>query len=253
VRERDAFVLQSIALDPNRYLVELLIMIDALKRSSAKTISAIIPYYGFCRQDRKDKPGVPITAKLIANLLSVAGITRVLTVDLHAGQIEGFFEIPVDHLHCQEILVNKAIKILGNDCLVVAPDIGSVKVIEKVAKLISSDFVVIDKQRLSSNQVGMTLIGNLTNKKVLIVDDICSTATTLTSAAQLCKEHGAETIVGMFTHAICCEDAVEKLESSAFDAIITTNTAPSMNRFKQSKKIQVVSIAPLIAKNIEQF
>jgi ribose-phosphate pyrophosphokinase len=253
VQGRDVFVLQSIAINPSHYLMELLIIVDALKRSSAKNIVAIIPYFGYCRQDRIDKPGVPITAKLIANLLSTAGITRLMTLDLHAGQLEGYFEIPVDHLHCQELFVNEAKKMLGPNSMAVAPDIGSIKIVKKVAKLMNSDFAVIEKQRLSEDHIEMILIGNLTSKNILIADDICSTGATLIAAAQLCKDHGAEKIIGAVTHGICSNNAVQKLESSPFDAIIITNSIPSFDRFAHAQKIHVISVASLIASAIQRL
>lgn len=253
VRGRTVYVLQSTALNPNFYLVELLIIVDALKRASAKEIIAIVPYFGYCRQDRKDKPGAPITAKLIANMLSTSGISQLITVDLHAGQLEGFFEIPVDHLHCQSLLAKEAFKLFGNQpFVVVAPDLGSVKIVEKMAKLTSSDVVVIEKQRLSSESVVMRLIGNVANKNVLLVDDICSTASTICAAAELCKRENAKQVVAAVTHGICTGDAIQKIESSTLSSLILTNSVPVFNRFSASSKIAVVSIASLVANTIKK-
>lgn len=253
VQGRNVFVIQSIALDPNFYLMELLIIVDALKRASAKNITAIIPYFGYCRQDRKDKPGVPITAKLIANMLTAAGITHLVTFDLHASQLEGFFEIPVTHLHCQKLLVDFALPLLGKDYLVIAPDIGSIKRAEKVAKLMEADFAIIEKRRISSMDVKMTLIGTLSAKNILIADDICSTANTLVSAAKLCKEHGAEKIIATVTHGVCSGNAIEQIENSPLNHLIVTNTIPFFNRFNSSTKILSTSVAPLIANEIKKM
>lgn len=253
VRGRDVFVLQSIALNPDFYLMELLIMIDALKRASAKSIIAIIPYYGYCRQDRKDKIGVPITAKLVANLLTVAGATRVITLDLHAGQLEGFFEIPVDHLRCHPLLIASAKKLIGNHCIVVAPDVGSTKVAEKAAILIDAGLAVIEKQRLSPTEVKMNLIGSVEGKDVLIADDMCSTGSTLVAAAELCRRHGAKKIIGAITHAICSDDAINKIENSKLDALFMTNSVSSSDRFTHSKKIIIVSAASLIAETMKSL
>lgn len=252
VRGRDVFLLQTIALNPNFYLMEALIIIDALKRASAKNIMVILPYFGYCRQDRKDKPGMPITAKLVANLLTVAGATRLITVDLHAGQIEGFFEIPVDHLHCQKMLGEEARKIIGNNTVVVAPDIGSIKIAKKMAELLGCDLAMIEKQRESSHEVKMTMIGNVKNKNVLITDDMCSTGETLVKAAYLCKEHGALKILGAVTHALCVENAIEKIEKSPLEILVTTNTIPT-GAFNDGKKVKVLSIAPLIAETLEHL
>lgn len=254
VRGRDVFVVQSLALNPNFYLVELLIIIDALKRASARSIIAIIPYFGYCRQDRKNKDGDPITAKLVANLLSTAGATRMIAVDLHAGQLEGFFEVPVDHLHCQSLLVNAAKDYFqGDPSIVVAPDIGSIKIAEKLAKQLNVGLAVIKKERLSAFDVTMTLIGDIREKGVIIVDDICSTGGTLVAAAELCRLHGADNIIALVTHAILADDALEKIEGSAIGHMIVTNSVPPSERFVDSKKIAVLSIAGLLADGIRSL
>lgn len=253
VLNRTVFVLQSLALEPNNYLMELLLMVDALKRGGAKTICAIIPYFGYSRQDRKDQPGVPITAKLVAAMLSTAGITHLITCDLHSGQLEGFFEIPVFHEHCQKLLTDRAVELIDKNFTVVEPDLGSIKMIKKLSHL-NTNFVVIDKQRISPTEVKMNLLGNLSTESVLIVDDICSTAGTLVAAASLLKsEYGVKQIVVAVTHAVCCGDALEKIESSPIETLIVTNTIPFFDRFSKSSKVVGVSIAPLIANTIKSI
>ena len=246
VKGRDTYVLQSLAQDPQRHLMELLIIIDALKRSSAKTITAIIPYFTYCRQDRRDKPGVPITAKLVANLLSAAGIDHMITLDLHSDQVEGFFEIPVTHLHCQELLCANIQPRLGNNAIVVAPDIGSIKIAESMAKLLKVEMAVIKKNRLNSTDVEMSLIGDVSGKAVLIVDDICSTASTLVKAAELCQKRGAAQVYAVITHGLFVQEALAKIEASPLQQLVTTDTIP----LSPAGKIEQVSIAKILADSI---
>jgi ribose-phosphate pyrophosphokinase len=254
VRGLDAFVLQSIALDPNNYLVELLIMIDALKRASVHSIIAVIPYYGYCRQDRKDKTRVPITAKLVANLLVNAGATRVLTMDLHAGQIQGFFDIPVDNLYARPLLAEECKKVLTEEFIVVAPDIGSVKLARSYATHFGVDFAIVDKHRTNATKVEVvTLIGDVKGKDVLLADDMCSTAGTLVSAAKACREKGAKRIFAAIPHGLFVKDAVEKIEKSPIEALIVSNTVPCTDRLKHSTKIKVISVAPLFGQAISRI
>lgn len=247
VRGRDVFILQSIVGEPNHYLFELLIIIDAIKRSSAKSITAVIPYLGYCRQDRKNKPGVPITAKLVANVLATAGITNLITFDLHADQVEGFFETNVDHLHCQKLLSDIAKKLIGKSCMVVAPDIGSIKIAESMAKLLDTKLAVIKKERLNPFEVSMTLIGTVNNRNVLIVDDLCSTAGTLVEAANLCRQQGAKKIIAAVTHGLFVGDAIKKIEASTLECLLITDTIQLQS---VSKLIKTVSIAPMVAEAI---
>jgi ribose-phosphate pyrophosphokinase len=249
VRGKDVFILQSIALDPNFYLMELLIMIDALKRASARSVVAVIPYFGYCRQDRKDKPRVPITAKLVANLLVEAGVSRILTVDLHAGQLQGFFDIPVDHLHGRKILLERLEQQCElSRCVVVAPDIGSVKIARAFANQLKVELAIIDKQREVGSMIqGLTLIGDIKGKDVLLADDMCSTGETLASAAKACQEKGAQRILGAVTHGICVNRAIERIEESPLEVVFMTNTIPNSDRLKGSNKWVTVSIASLIA------
>lgn len=252
VRGRDIFVLQTVALNPNYYLMELLIMIDALKRASARSIAAVIPYFGYCRQDRKDKPRVPITAKLVANLLVNAGATRVLTMDLHAGQLQGFFDVPVDNL-CGRAILAEALKELcdDGDWIVVSPDIGSIKLARTYAKLLGVEMAVVDKLRISATQVeAATVIGNVKGKDILLADDMCSTAGTLVSAAKACQEKGAKRIFAATTHGLLIGEAVERINKSPIEALLISNTIPNVDRTKQSDKIHVVSVAPLFGQAI---
>lgn len=252
VRDKEVFVLQSLALDPQRYLLELLIIVDALKRASAKKITAIIPYYSYCRQDRRNKPGVPITAKLIANLLTASGVTHLITFDLHAEQIEGFFDIPVTHLHCQHLLAQQAKKICKTDTTVVAPDIGSIKIAEQTAKSLHLGLSVVKKERLSSVRVKTMLIGDVANKNVFIVDDMCSTAGTITAAAFLCKEMGAKKIIAGVTHGLFVADSLKKITASPIETLFVTNTICQKDRISATKKIHTISISKMIADEIRK-
>lgn len=253
VRGRDTFVLQSVALNPNFYLMEMLIIIDALKRASARSIVAVLPYFGYCRQDRKDKPRVPITAKLMANLLVQSGTSRLLTIDLHAGQLEGFFDIPVDHLHSRNTLIDALHRDLcwegeRSSCVVVAPDIGSIKLARRFASQLDVDLAVIEKQRISATAVlETTLIGSVEGKDVIIIDDICSTGSTLTAAAELCRNRGAKRIVAAMAHGIFVGQAVNKIEKSTIEFLLTTDTIPISERLRGFHKQHRISIAPLLA------
>lgn len=251
VRGRDVFVLQSIALDPNNYLMELLIIVDALRRASAKSIAAIIPYFGYSRQDRKDKPRVPITAKLVANLLVNAGVTRVLTMDLHAGQIQGFFDIPVDNLYGRHCLAAAFKEHAIGELVVVAPDIGSVKLARSYASYLGADLAIVDKQRYSAHDVEVVaLIGDVKGKCVLLADDMCSTAGTLVSAAKACQEKGALKIYAAVTHGLCVGDALMKIEASPIEALFMSNTIQDDDRFAKTAKVKIVSVANLFGQAI---
>lgn len=254
VRGRDVFVLQTIALDPNNYLIELLILVDALKRAAARSINVVIPYYGYCRQDRKDKPRVPITAKMVANMLEGAGVTQVLTLDLHAAQIQGFFDVPVDNLHGRALLAEAFRQYGLKEAIVIAPDAGSVKLARDYAAQLETEFAVLDKARLSSDQVEvMTVIGNIEGKDVLLADDMCSTAGTLVSAAKACHEKGAKRIFATITHGLFVGESVERIESSPIEVLLMSNTIPWTDRLKGSTKIKLISIAPLIASAIKRI
>ena len=250
VRGRDVFVIQSVAREPNFYLMELLIMIDALKRASAKSIVAVIPYFGYARQDRKDKPRVPITAKLVADLLATAGATRVLTMDLHAGQIQGFFDVPVDNLYARPILADAMLKEKKNDLIVMAPDLGAIKIARAYANHLKADFGVIDKRRVSSEEVAVTaIIGNLKGRDVLLADDMCSTGGTLVQAAHACKEAGAQRIFAAFSHGLLVGEAKTQLVNSSIEKIFMSNTVPPLEE-NIHEKIEIVSVAGLFGEAV---
>lgn len=246
VRGKNVYVVQSVAIHPNEYWMELLILVDALRRASAKSIVAVIPYFGYSRQDRKDKPRVPITAKLVANLLTQAGVDRLITMDLHAEQLQGFFDIPVDHLYARPLMV-QAIKKKGfTNGIVVAPDIGSVKIARSYAEELGTDFAIVDKHRKSASEVEvLNLIGDVNGKDVLLADDICSTAGTLASAAKACHEKGANRVIAAVTHGLFVEDALDKIDNSPIEILYCADTIPLQESQAKCKKLQAVSCAGL--------
>lgn len=247
VRGRDVFVLQTIARRPNHYLMELLILVDALKRASARSICAIIPYYGYMRQDRRDGR-VPITAKLIASLLERAGVTRVMTLDLHAEQVEGFFDVPVDNLQARSFLIEEIEKWGLKDCVVVAPDVGSVKRARVFSEKMKAEFAIIDKRRLNAERVGKgVLIGSVKGKDVLLVDDLISTGATLELAAEVCKREGAKRVFAAATHGLFAKPKV--LKESAIEKMLVTNSLPPQKDF--AERLEIVSVAPLFGQAIE--
>jgi len=252
VRGRDVFVMQTVALDPNNYLMELLIMVDSLRRASAQSIVVVIPYFGYCRQDRKDRPRVPITAKLVANIIQNAGATRVLTMDLHTDQLQGFFDTPVDNLYARPC-ISKVIK-QEVDCrnmVVVTPDIGSIKLTKAYAQQLGVDFAIVDKHRSDANHVEVvTLIGDVKGKDVLLADDMCSTAGTLVSAAKVCHEKGANRIFAAVTHGLFVGDSVQKIEQSFIETLYVSNTIAHTDRLNGFTKIKIVSVANLFGQAI---
>lgn len=248
VRGRDVFLLQSVARHPNLYLMELLIMVDAMKRASARSIIAVLPYYGYARQDRKGTAREPITAKLVADLLEKAGVTRVLTMDLHTEQIQGFFNIPVDNLYARPVLVEAVQRLKIKKCTVVAPDVGGTKLARSFAEELKCDYAIVDKRRISANRVEMNaLIGDVKDSDVLIVDDICSTGNTLQAAARVCKSAGAKRIFCAVTHGLFASAGA--FEESAIEMMLVSNTVPLPSKINR-KKLEVVSVAPLFAKAI---
>lgn len=250
VRGRDVFVLQTIARRPNHYLMELLILVDALKRASVRSIGVLLPYYGYARQDRKDKGRVPITAKLVADLLVTAGATRVLTMDLHAEQIQGFFDIPVDHLFARPAFIDAVHKLGLKKPVVVAPDLGSIRIARSFAEILKADLAIVDKRRVSAERVETeALIGSVKDKDVLIVDDIVSTGKTLKNAAMVCKKAGAKRIIAAVTHALLVEKAFEE---SAIERLLVSNTIPLADTIARDR-IEVVSVASLFSQAIQSI
>ena len=247
VRGCDVFIIQS-TFPPTDNLFELLLMVDAAKRASAKRIVAVLPYFGFARQDRKDQPRVPIGSKLVANMLTAAGVSRVMTMDLHADQIQGFFEVPVDHLYGSAVF-SEAIRELNLPNLIMAsPDMGGSKRAYAYAKHLETDVVVCYKQRKKANKVDkMFLIGDVEGKDVLLVDDMIDTAGTLTKAADIMAEKGASSVRAICTHPILSGVAYERIENSKLTELLVTDTIPLK---RQSDKIRVVSVAELFAKVI---
>jgi ribose-phosphate pyrophosphokinase len=245
VRGRDVFIVQPTCPPVNDHLMELLIMVDAFKRSSANSIIAVIPYFGYARQDRKAAPRVPITAKLVANLIEKAGIDRVVTLDLHAGQIQGFFDIPVDNLY-GSIVFEDYIKSKNlQNAIVASPDIGGVARARALAKSLGLDLAIVDKRREKANQSEvMNILGDVDGKHVILVDDMVDTAGTLVGAAKALKEHGATGVMACCTHALLSGPAYDRLESGDLDELVVTNSMP----LKQtSDKVTVLSIAPLMS------
>ncbi len=254
VRGKDVFVVQPTCPPVNENLMELLVMLDALKRASARRITAVIPYFGYARQDRKDQPRVPITAKLVANLLTVAGADRVLTLDLHAGQVQGFFDIPVDHLYAVNVFIDyfKKKKIDGN-LVVVSPDVGGIKMARAYAKRFSAGLAIVDKRRNSPDSTEvMHILGEVKNKNAILVDDLIATGSSLVEAAKALREAGAKKIYACVTHGVLSGNAVSKLENSPIDFLVITNSIP-LPKEKKSKKIKVVSVGKLFAEAIKRI
>ncbi len=244
VRGSELFIIQS-TFSPVDNLFELLLLIDAAKRASAHHIYAVMPYYGFARQDRKSKPRVAIGAKLIANLLCAAGVNRIITMDLHSDQIQGFFDVPVDHLYASTIFVPYLMNLNLPNLIVASPDTGGTKRANAYAKFLNSDLVICYKQREKANQIGgMMLIGDVKGKDVVLLDDIIDTAGTITKAADLMMESGANSVRAMCTHALLSSNAVEKIEKSSLQEVIVTDTIPVK---QQSNKLTVLSVAELFA------
>src|SRR5687768_4084791 len=228
VRGADVYVVQSTCCPVNDSLMELLIMIDALKRSSAYRITAVMPYFGYARQDRKDQPRVPITAKLVADLITTAGTDRVLTMDLHAGQIQGFFNLPVDHLYALPVLLDYITKKKVNDLVVVSPDAGGVERARAYAKRLEASLAIIDKRRTGPNQTAvMNIIGEVEDRNVIIVDDIIDTAGTLIHTVQALHERGARSISAACTHAVLSGPAIQRINESELQKVFVTNTIPT--------------------------
>ncbi len=250
VRGKDVFIIQSTCAPANVNLMELLILTDALRRSSANSITAIMPYFGYARQDRKAAPRVPITAKLVANMIQTAGIDRVVTIDLHAGQIQGFFDIPVDNLYgtivFNDYVKNKNLK----NPIVASPDIGGVARARSFAKKLGVDMVIVDKRRERANESEiMNIIGDVEGKDVILLDDMIDTAGTIVNGAKVLKSRGATSVMACCTHAVLSGPAYERIENGELDELIVSDTIPLK---QQSDKIKVLSVAPIFAEVIRR-
>ena len=253
VRGNDVFVVQSTCFPANDNLIELLILIDALKRASADRITAVLPYFGYARQDRKDQPRVPITAKLIANLLTRAGASRVLTIDLHAGQIQGFFDVPLDHLYAVNVFVEYFEKKGIENLVVVSPDVGGIKVARAYAKRLNAGLAIVDKRRINDTEAeAMNIMGEVGGKNVVIVDDIVATAGSLAEASIAVKNAGAREVYATITHPVLCGPAIERIAASPIKELIVTNTIP-VEESKIIDKIKVLTIAPLLSSAIRRI
>ena len=252
IRGSDIFVFQP-TFAPATNLMELLVMIDAVRRASARRVTAVIPYFGFQRQDRKDQPRVPITAKLVANLITTAGADRVMTMDLHSAQIQGFFDIPFDHLYAAPVLVDHFLRLRVPNVVVVAPDIGSVKMARAYAKRLSASLAIVDKRRPSPDAVEMmNVIGDVEGKNVVIFDDIVSTGSTLVEAARALRDAGAKDIYAAGTHGVLCADAKERITQSVVKELVITDSIPH-DPGRLPPKIRMLSVAPLLGEAIRRI
>lgn len=254
VRGSDVFVIQSASDPVNTHIMELLILIDALKRASAREITAVIPYYGYARQDRKDQPRVPITAKLVADLIGTVGAHRVLTIDLHTGQIQGFFNIPVDHLYASPVLLSYLKKKKFDDLVVVSPDAGGVERARAFAKKMNVGLAIIDKRREGPNRTKiMNIVGEVAGHDILILDDMIDTAGTIAQAAVAIKAKGAKRILASCTHAVFSGPAINRLNEAPIDEVVVTNTIPLKGKDVACKKITVLSVAALLGEAIKRI
>ena len=250
VRGKDVFIIQPTCAPTDTNLMELLILTDALKRSSASTVTAVIPYFGYARQDRKAAPRVPITAKLVANMIEIAGIDRVVTMDLHAGQIQGFFDIPVDNLYGTITFINYLKNKHLSNPIVASPDIGGVARARSLAKQLNLDLAMIDKRREKANESEvMNVIGDVNGKDVILIDDMVDTAGTLIKAAAAFKERGATSVTAFCTHPVLSGPAYERIATGAIDELVVTDTIPLK---EQNEHIKVISVAPLFAEVIRR-
>ncbi len=253
IRGQDVFIVQPTCYPPNDSMMELFLLIDAARRASAARITAVVPYYGYARQDRKDRPRVPISAKLVANLISTAGADRILTMDLHAGQIQGFFDIPVDHLYSINVLTSYFKKKKIKDLIVVSPDVGGIKMARAYSKVLNSPFAIVDKQRQSAKKTKvMNVIGDIKDKNVVIVDDLISTGGSLVEAANALRANGAKDVYAAIVHPVLADPAVERIKKSILKEVIVTDSIP-IPKNRKTSKIKVLSVAPLLAETIRRI
>jgi ribose-phosphate pyrophosphokinase len=254
VRGADVFVVQPTCTPVDRNLMELLLMMDALKRASAERITAVLPYYGYARQDRKDRPRMPISARLVASLIERAGADRILALDLHAAQIQGFFDVPVDHLFAAPVMVDYFDDLKGDNLTVVSPDAGGVERARAFAKRLESPLAIIDKRRSDVNVAEvMHIIGDVAGQDCLIVDDLIDTAGTLVKAAEALLARGANSVRACATHAVLSGPAVERIENSDIEEVIVTNSIPLREEADNCTRIKQLSVAPLLAKAIQSI
>lgn len=254
VRGSDVFVVQPICRPANDNLVELLIMLDAFKRSSAARITAVLPYYGYARQDKKDRPRVPITAKLVADLISRAGAQRVLAMDLHAPQIQGFFDVPVDHLFAAPVLLDAIRKMDIENLMIVSPDAGGVERARAIAKRLEVQIAIVDKRRTAPNVAEvMNVIGDVDGKTTLIIDDIIDTGGTLIKTVEALVAKGAKEVIALGVHGILSGPAIQRIEEAPLSRVLITNTTPIEEKLARSKKLQSLSVAPLLGEAIRRI
>lgn len=255
IRGKNIFIIQSTSMPANDHLMELLITIDALKRASAQTVTAVIPYFGYARQDRKVGPRTPISAKLIADILTTAGIDRLLTIDLHAGQIQGFFDIPVDNLYAAPVITKDIKKNYNNkDIVVISPDVGGVVRARGIAKRIDGDLAIVDKRRDKANvSEVMNIIGDITGRDCIIVDDIVDTAGTLCNAAEALIEAGAKSVSAYITHGVLSGPAVERIKNSKLNELVITDSIAPTKLILDASNIRILNLAPLIAEAIRRI
>jgi len=254
VRGADCFVVQPTCTPVDHNLMELLLMMDALKRASAARITAVLPYYGYARQDRKDRPRMPISARLVANLIQTSGADRVLALDLHAAQIQGFFDVPVDHLFAAPVMIEYFDAIGRRDLTVVSPDAGGVERARAFAKRLNAPLAIIDKRRTDVNEAEvMHIIGDVEGRHCLIVDDLIDTAGTLVKAAEALLRQGAASVTACATHAVLSGDAVERIEASKILEVVVTNSIPLSEAASRCSRIKTLSVAPLLARAIQSI
>ena len=255
VRGEDAFIVQSTSYPTNDHLMELLVTVDALKRGSARRITAVIPYFGYARQDRKSGPRTPISAKLVANMITVAGADRVLTLDLHAAQIQGFFDIPTDNLFAAPVFVeNILMNFKPSDLIIVSPDVGGVLRARSIAKRLNTDLAIIDKRREKAGESEvMNIIGDVSNRHCLLVDDIVDSGGTLCNAAEALMQSGAISVVAYVTHGVLSGGAVARIASSPLKSLVTTDSIVATEAFRVARNVKHISIAPLLGEAIKRI
>ncbi len=254
VRGADVFVVQPTCTPVNDSMMELLILLDAFRRSSASRITAVLPYFGYARQDKKDKPRVPIAAKLMADLLTAAGADRILTMDLHAAQIQGFFNIPVDHLFAAPVILDAIRKLVPEELVIVSPDVGGLTRARAIAKRLDAALAVIDKRRTGKNETEiLRVVGEVEGKDVLILDDIIDTAGTLVQAEAALRRHGARRTYAAAVHGVFSGPALERIEGSGLESLLVTNTIPVEAAMARCPRIKALSVAPLLGEAIKRI